>query len=818
DDDSLKILRNIKSLPRAVSVTLDGLTFDETRQMMVQCWADERMKGVTENIAYNLFQRSNGSPFCIKTLAYAFKETNQWQYNTQGIVTTKTYDFDFGKLSISSEIQSIAIAQFDRLNANFQLLLKIASALGQRFCVNDAFHFLKEMPGLLDQFKYPNLSEVCNVIRQFDKFGYLQQILLREECLYFEFKSAVVRRCIYSMMIDSQRSLMHMSIAQHYEKLYETTNDPELLKLIYKHYNATDDSQKKKKIKYLEKVSHLYYVLHDIEKTVKHYEILFEWVDRNGLQSKFEKATVAMWHCELGESYYALGRLDNASNHLTQALALLDRSLPRNRFLLSLCTKKEAFVRSQFKVASLTESLSSLSFRDSGWNRLNLSVQSLGKRESSSSHSARSQGSGIIFSNTHTKAEDDYTSGIVPQSKAFFSREIQDRHFYTMRAMGVLSIIYNLTGAMPESTYTGFRAMNIAEKFPKLPNYAAHLATVGLIQWSAQRKRGPALRYLYAADKADSKADRSTSIAVLLLTGRALFLMGMFSESLHRYQMAMKIAPRQLTLFQREEGLRYQAVILYLTGPLPLATSASKEFLAQSSLEGRSVGQFWGCYLMLANLLSSQSGAPEVRGMMQSMESSWQAVPAEVSATPSIRLARLGLLTLCDDALDMVVPSAARLRELEALSRALGPHDWRGTLGLHHAARVIVSAHQHGLISTDPADRRPLETFLSSAAKALDRMLTVAPARPLASVYCGLCSLIVSKSKPSAVRRWKAGLALAEVKELNYFKGLLLELVGSVSDDQDEANKCSVDALTIYQEIGAVADCERLTRLSRQRS
>ncbi|KAI9354580.1 hypothetical protein DFJ73DRAFT_608987, partial [Zopfochytrium polystomum] len=346
--DCANAVKKIKRLTRAFSITIEGFSVEETKQMILHSWPDQRIKSFMDKIVHNVYKRSNGNPLYVRSLVLALKETGQWRIDDQGCLCTLTNEFNFDKVVIGGDLQNIVVAQFDRLNRNFQLLLKIACAIGQRFLISDVFQFLSEMPGILEQFKYPNFDEVCRVMMEVDKYGYLHRVIAEPERMCFEFKSAVVRRCIYSMMMDSQRQQLHLSIAQYYEEQYERTKSPALLTLIYEHYNETDDAYAAKKVKSLEKVAHFYYAKHMPNEAVKHYESLFGWVNSNTLSSDFfPVSNRATWHRELGESYFRRRDLEKAKEHLNLSLNLLECRLPSNKIQLFLQTKKEITMRAR---------------------------------------------------------------------------------------------------------------------------------------------------------------------------------------------------------------------------------------------------------------------------------------------------------------------------------------------------------------------------------------------------------------------------------------------------------------------------------------
>ncbi|RKO89321.1 hypothetical protein BDK51DRAFT_24608, partial [Blyttiomyces helicus] len=352
DDQNREIFRKFKRLPRGTSLVVDGLSLDETRQLVVNSWSGTAIKTVAKVMLDSIFARTRGNPLFIRSLVTALKESGQWRVDALGTLTTQGESFDFEQVVLGMDLQSAIVAQFDRLDRSFQLFLKMASAVGQRFPVRDVLCFLSDAQASTALFdRSRSAIPVARRIESQDKYGFLARVEGGEgEGLVYEFKSEVVRKCVYTMMVVQQRQQLHLSIAIYYENVLNDSNRHRLLVPLTEHYLKTDDRQKLKKIRYLELVSHLSYEKRMMGATVKNYTMLMQMV--NTAQKEIGKVlynnqTTSRWHRELGEAYFARGNLEAAEEHILESLFLTGHEFPRSSMKLSWRLRRERTARSR---------------------------------------------------------------------------------------------------------------------------------------------------------------------------------------------------------------------------------------------------------------------------------------------------------------------------------------------------------------------------------------------------------------------------------------------------------------------------------------
>ncbi|KAJ3190642.1 hypothetical protein HK101_008516 [Irineochytrium annulatum] len=901
NEDRIAAFRKFKRLPRTTAMVVEGLSMEDTRQLVVATWPGKPIKGVVNAIAENIYRRTNGNPLYIKSLMVAWKESGQWRVDGNGFLAPPSADFDFDSVVVGYDLKSIVVAHFDRLDRNFQLFLKVSSVLGQRFLVEDVLFFLSDMPGFKELFGGPNTAMVLKNIEDMDKYGYLQRIEGDLEALYFQFKSAVVRNCIYSMMADSQRQQLHLRIARYYERMLNPDNCHRLLIPLYEHYNETGHDQRLKKLQYLEEVCHFYYQKHSMTEAIKHYNLLllqtaaYEGNNGNGATSSgsdgYDRNVRSRWNRELGEAYFAHGDVVEASVHLCESLRIARHAFPSNWFSLFLRTRSELSIRSRFSVPGQSDSLSNLPFKDTLWctaaaaqassiGSQGASVMSMGKsvvgtqsglailatqpmsspesavppnmsslrvnqeRSANSLISDRGGGGGLmVMLGGHTimdsiaaiqQASEVEVAGPDPLLALIQDRpELGVLHGVRLALM-TLSEVKLMREEMVDFRYAILRGLNLSERFPRDSLYSRFLSMTGYMFWLMEGRRGLALKYLDAADRTDQRSDLGASAQILCYTARTLFLMGIWEESARRYEAVLQINPVAGDITMREEAMRMKSIMLYHTGPRAVSSNIARDLYALSIQEDHWAGKFWGCFMILANLLSTINSLEEIQDMRRCLCTLWSDAPPRITCSIPLQVLYLGLLADCDYRLGLLGDRCVGVaRELEALVRQLKPHSWIAALGCLHATLALyfgmttvgqgsggvllgsglMRSDLAGVAGKDPAlpgRHHAIERYLRSAEVCLKRMKGFAMVEAIRLLNRGVWDLTRNK-RARAVRFWKRGLALKGMEGLVYLRAILNEQVAKYEEDQDQVQKHLKEAQKSYRRIGATWNCERLT-------
>ncbi|KAJ3339635.1 hypothetical protein HDU93_007962 [Gonapodya sp. JEL0774] len=646
DKECAKFYSLCKKMSKAKIRVVEGLTEVEIAEMIRYYWnkdGRQEVKKIGNAILSNVHRRTNGNPLYARSLVIALKESGQTHVEESGeLQLDNDTAFDFEHFSVDDDLQSIVVAQFDRLDRNFQLLLKVGSAFGHRFVLEEVLVFLPDTKALtrdtngmlLSSFaasrtfvesqidKKLNAAEVSRAIGRYDKYGFLQKVEGEHgqtSNFMFEFKSALIRRCVYNIMTVTQRQQLHYKIANYYEtqKLwFPAEKDAEgvlhyklrpdglrFLIPVYEHYSETSDENRNRKIMYLVKVSHYHYKKHMMAEAIKYYKKLFQSISESQMEGSsinggngsvagkplvFSNLQVACMNQELGDAYLHRGELEPAERHLHNALRLCDVKFPKGDIALSWAIRKErtALARSKPDPDEEIEE-----------KRLLQEKTSVGssRRESKSPPSpSSSRADSITTTRDKVPLPDSLTDSYQPTST----------HISRLALLSLTDLYLSKAQQAPLE-YCALLGLNVSEKLPKDTWYARFKAVSALALWLSQKDEGLVTRYLNSAEAWDDSSDANAATSIASLSASVYFMMGQWSFAHLKYETLYQIGLAISDQARREESLRIRSIIHLFEGNFLAAQRFAMELLRMAERDHFWPARYWGTALMLINELHS---------------------------------------------------------------------------------------------------------------------------------------------------------------------------------------------------------------------
>jgi predicted ATPase len=306
-------------------------------------WNGHFISGVDPKIAESIFKRTDGNPFFIRSLVMALKESGQWRVSPSGQLTTPDPNFDFDKLVLGYDNQSIVLAQFDRLDRNFQLFLKVASVLGMKFALDDVLYFLTGFADASQHIDRKKYNQIISGLQATDKYQFLQKESVGPDGGYFQFKSALVKKCIYSMMVHNQRQQIHLLVARYLESKMNEQNRHRYVVQVLDHYMNTGASHKLKRIYYTEMAANYFFEKETPSETIKYCKQLLELIGDSKPEELAEVSNlqIANFHRELGYALMMKDELDEAEEQLIKSLEIMGHTLPASGYKFNWALKAQ---------------------------------------------------------------------------------------------------------------------------------------------------------------------------------------------------------------------------------------------------------------------------------------------------------------------------------------------------------------------------------------------------------------------------------------------------------------------------------------------
>ncbi|ORX79562.1 hypothetical protein BCR32DRAFT_294366 [Anaeromyces robustus] len=350
-EKGLETLKSISKSKRTVNIVLGSVSEDATCEIIKDLCTikfQKKCTGVSESILKVIFERTQGTPIYIRRMTTWMLELSNFILSEDGSLTIIQKDdnpIDIESIVPSGDIEAIVVAQFDKLDSNYQEFLKVASVVGQ-FKVTDIknyiskyykknYNFLKSEEEIdSNDYERPDI-----LFKTLDKYGFLK-IIYQDSDFWLDstyaFSSDMIQKAIYTLNTFSKREEIHLYFAHFYEQEYLSNQDrQDLLVSIYEHYSHSPDKQKTKI--YLEKVCRYYYKLKSMQEAIKYYKLLFKsfrYDQNSSSMSSVSNWTLSEWHKQIGEAYLAIQRYKEAESHIIVSLKLLGVQIPSGGFNL----------------------------------------------------------------------------------------------------------------------------------------------------------------------------------------------------------------------------------------------------------------------------------------------------------------------------------------------------------------------------------------------------------------------------------------------------------------------------------------------------
>lgn len=676
--ESASIYNRVKRLSRASLMPIEGLSHGETRDMVLQMWSGTPIKTVSEKMASAIYNRTGGNPLYVQSLLVALKESGQWRADENGALTTQDGAFSFESVAVGHDLQSIIVAQCDKLDRTFLLFLKIASVFGQQALLDDIMHFLKDVPGY-ERIDRKDYRVIKGKIESLDKYGYLQ-IVENDGEIQIQFRSAMIRGSVYLLMVLPQRQQLHLNVAEYYEAKLKNIpeNDKEnrhrLLIVVFEHYNHCDKKTEFKMIKYLEQVSHVYFDKELGTETIKHYNMLMLKVDQ--LQEEtgqifFDNAKRAVWHLETGLAWFWNKDFDKADQHLLEYLWLTGHKMPSSPGKLRTAIKVAREVRRRYNEHVLPV-LREEPFAESPNMQHHIGhLHTLAKRllqhedyvrcppqyedpdkawdkdeeEGSGNEEIRYGSESEVSYGSYDPSYIEYDENVERQRQESIPEEsqqaetpgdegIQNRD--RVEALLASAQISLEKKDMRRYEYCVLEGLNLSEHMPKGQLYGRFLAMAGQCVWLCRQDKELALRYLDAADTYDMRRDIPGYMHATTCIASTLFLIG--GDDLKGPRRRKLETLEQLSIISGdtalcERAMRMQSMDMYLTGPKiawdqweelePCSLKVSHELYEMSVKADYWLGKFWGSvlkFLSMTHLSEDEIQKAEMGSIKQSYE------------------------------------------------------------------------------------------------------------------------------------------------------------------------------------------------------
>jgi len=317
-EDAEKDAASMRNAEHSTWMTLGALSESGTRTLIANQLG---VALVPDEIARWVHERGAGNPFFVGQIVAAMTERSAIEIADDTCRLSR--GTQLSTFDMPDTLEGVVTARLDRLNAADQLTVKVASVIGRSF----------ELSTLLDVHPVEGSDALIRpCLSTLEKLDIARREK-RELTTYF-FRHVILHEVAYNLLLGGQRRELHASVADWYEGRFAEDLSPHHGLLAWHLERAVLPARA---LRHLERAGELALRQHANREAIGFLERAGELATSSELKSTSDVPTDLMrgqWEREIGDAYYALGQLPDATKHLERAAAILGRPRPGNVVVL----------------------------------------------------------------------------------------------------------------------------------------------------------------------------------------------------------------------------------------------------------------------------------------------------------------------------------------------------------------------------------------------------------------------------------------------------------------------------------------------------
>ncbi|MBZ0110965.1 MAG: AAA family ATPase [Thermoanaerobaculia bacterium] len=268
----------------------------------------ERLPRSLEDV---LVERTMGNPLFVHELLESLRESGALVLEEGRARLIESAD-SLEAQGLPETLQGVIASRLDRLDANLQMMLKVASVVGREFAMETLFAV------------HPMSAERADLSQRLEELIALKVLrsVSPDPHPSFAFRSMAARDVAYELLLPAQRQQLHRGVAQW----YETRSEQDVASSLLAHH-WTQAGDLHKSVEYLEQAGH---------------EAIRSGAEREAA-GFFSRALTMVapeevdwidplrrvsWQRELGHAYFVLGDLGRSEASLKEALRQVGETVP----------------------------------------------------------------------------------------------------------------------------------------------------------------------------------------------------------------------------------------------------------------------------------------------------------------------------------------------------------------------------------------------------------------------------------------------------------------------------------------------------------
>lgn len=295
-------------------IVLTSLPADDVQALIAQSLGVDQ---IARSVISFIVEKAQGNPFFAQELAYGLRDAGLIVID-DGVCQPSSDTERLDVVNFPVTLHGVIVSRIDRLSAAQQLLLKIASVIGETFefgLLYDVYPLAEDRVRLLDE------------LQQLEKLDVVVLKIPAPELVY-GFKHVITRQVVYDMLLFGQRRDVHRTVAEWYERHYADDLSQWYERLMY-HWGEVGDSFRE--LVYATKAGE--YALQNFAREeavlfLMRARVLLQNIAIPSHDAEQNRSLPITIEKLLGEAYLGLGKLHESRQHLEKAATLAGYPVP----------------------------------------------------------------------------------------------------------------------------------------------------------------------------------------------------------------------------------------------------------------------------------------------------------------------------------------------------------------------------------------------------------------------------------------------------------------------------------------------------------
>jgi len=285
-----------KCFDKYTEITLKPLSRLQSRQLVEDLLS---IDDLPESVRDTILQKSEGNPFFIEEIirslieqGMVYQEADRWKARAE-----------IKEINVPDTIQSVVLSRVDRLKEEARYVLQCASVIGRLFKYRLLDHltaYENKLDGYLNDFEERDLVYEERAVPE----------------LEYAFKHAFTQEATYQGILERGRRAFHHQVALGIEKLYQERLEDYYDELAH-HYSRSDDPEKA--IEYILKAGEKAKRNYANDTAISYYQSVLDTLEKHKIDRDDWKLKAL---CGLGEVLFGIGKVKEAEDFFTRAIAL----------------------------------------------------------------------------------------------------------------------------------------------------------------------------------------------------------------------------------------------------------------------------------------------------------------------------------------------------------------------------------------------------------------------------------------------------------------------------------------------------------------